>query len=157
MLYMKIEGIDGNVTTEGHEKWLELGSLQWGVGRAVSMSTGAGHERETSAPSISEISVTKTMDKASPKLFQEACSGKAKKVQIHLVRTANDKLQTYMEYELENCLISGYSVSSGGDLPSESLSLAFTKITMKFTHWDKGNKPGTPIAASYDLETAKKG
>ncbi len=157
MIYMKIEGIDGNVTSSGHEKWIELGSLQWGISRMTNMSAGAGHERETSAPQMTEFSVTKQMDEASPKIFQEACSGQAKKVQIHLVRTANDKLQTYMEYELDNCLVSAYSVSSGGDAPTEALAFAYTKVTMKFTHWDKSNKPGTPIAASYDLETAKKG
>ncbi|MGA7802255.1 MAG: type VI secretion system tube protein Hcp [Gammaproteobacteria bacterium] len=156
MIYMQIEGIKGNVTEAEHKGWLEISSLQFGVGRAVQMSTGSGHERETSAPSISEVSVSKAMDKASPKLFEEACSGKAKKVTIHLVRTSGNSVKTYMEYELEECLVSGYSVSSGGDLPNESLSFAFTKITMKFTHYKKDNTADSPIAVSYDLEAAKK-
>lgn len=157
MIYLQIEGIKGNVTAEGYKDWIQLDSLQYGVDRAVGMSTGAGRERETGAPSLSEISVTKQMDESSGHLFQEACSGTAKKVAINVVRTSSDKVQEYLKLELENCLVSRYNVSSGGELPSESLSLAFTKITMSFTHWDKSNKPGNPIVVSYDLETAKKG
>ena len=34
-IYMKWDGIDGAVTTQGFEKWIELSSFQWGVGRAI--------------------------------------------------------------------------------------------------------------------------
>ena len=33
-IYMKFGSIDGAVTTKGFEKWIELNSFQWGVGRA---------------------------------------------------------------------------------------------------------------------------
>ena len=39
----------------------------------------------------------------------------------------------YLSIELENAMISNYSVSSGGDRPTESLALNFTKITYNNT------------------------
>ena len=61
-----------------------------------------------------------------------------------------------MEYTLANALISGYSVSSGGDRPSESLSFNFTKIEMKFIPYDNEHNAGNPIPAGYDISAAKK-
>lgn len=156
MIYMKIEGINGPVQTEGFKDCIEVTSVQYGVGRAVGMTTGAGRQRETSAPSMSEISITKMMDEASPHLFEEACSGETKEVTLTFVRTSGSDVQTYLEIQLTNCLVSGYSVSSGGDLPAESLSLAYTKIELSYTPYDSANKPGGAVRATYDLETAKK-
>ena len=34
-IYMKYGDIDGAVTTTGFEKWIELSSFQWGVGRGI--------------------------------------------------------------------------------------------------------------------------
>lgn len=155
-IYMKIDGIDGGVTAKGHEKWIELDSAQWGVGRGIAMGVGASGKREASNPTVSEVSVTKMMDKTSSLLFQEACIGKGKKVTLHLVKTGADELQTYMEYILEECMISGYSVSTGGDRPSESISLSFDKMTMSYTPYDNSGKAQTPVKAGYDLSTATK-
>jgi len=155
-IYMEIDGIKGGVTAEGHPDWIEIDSLQWGVGRGIGMGVGASGKREASNPTVSEVSVTKRMDKTSSLLFQEACIGKGKKVTLHLVKTGADKLQTYMEYILEDCMISGYSVSSGGDRPSESISLSFDKMTMSYTPYDNTGTAQTPVKAGYDLAKATK-
>jgi type VI secretion system secreted protein Hcp len=155
-IYLKIEGIKGKVTAKGHEDWIDVSSVQWGVGRAISSAVGTSADREASKPSISEVSVTKLMDESSPHIFTEACVGKGKKVTIDLCTVGTDKINTYMTYELEDCMISGYSVSSGGDRPSESISLSFTKMTMKFTPYDNTGKPESPIPAGYDMTTGTK-
>ena len=155
-IYMKFEGIEGDVTAEGHKKWIDLNSMQWGVGRGISSPTGQAAEREASAPSISEVTITKMMDKTTPLLFTQSLIGDGKKVEIHLVKTSKDKLETYMEYVLTDTMISGYSVSSGGDAPSESLSLNFTKVEMKYHPHDSKGVAGSPIPAGYDVGAGKK-
>ncbi len=149
-IYMKIEGIDGEATAQGHEKWIELNSFQFGVGRSVSDSGGGGG-RSTSPPSFSEVVVTKDADSTSPKIFTETVVGAAKKIEIHFVQTSAGEQQTYMKYTLSNTLFSGYSVSSGGDRPSESLSLNFAKFEMEFIPFDEAGRAGTPVKAGYDL------
>ena len=69
-IYMKFGDVNGDVTTEGYKNWIELNSFQFGVSRAVSSGAG-GATRESSAPSISEIVVTKLFDSSSAKLYQE--------------------------------------------------------------------------------------
>lgn len=156
-VYLKIEGIDGNVTAKGHEKWIDIDTIQWGVGRAISSAIGTSADREASKPSISEVTLSSQMSAASPAIFTEACVGKSKKATIHLCTTGTDSIDTYMEYELEDCMVSGYSVSGSGDTrPSESYSLSFTKMMMKFIPYDKAGKPMSPIPAGYDMVTGTK-
>ncbi|MEW9617650.1 type VI secretion system tube protein Hcp [Shinella sp. S4-D37] len=155
-VYLKYEGIDGEATHEKHTKWIEVHSLQFGVGRGISTPTGATTNRESSQPSVSEVVITKMLDSSSTALFAESVTGTAgKKVEIHLVNTG-DPGDTYVEYTLTDSLISGYSVSSGGDRPSESISINFTKIEFKFTSFDAKNKTASPTVVGYNMATGKK-
>lgn len=158
-IYMQFDGINGNVTATGHEKWIELGSVGFGVGRGiVGTSPGKQSNREASTPSFSELTLTKDVDETSPLLFSEACIGKAKKVTIHFCETGDTQIQTYLEYVLTEVLVSGYSVSGSGGMghPTESLSFNFTKIEIKYTPYKDDHTAGSPVPAGYDLTTGKK-
>ena len=153
-IYMKYDGIDGQVTSAGHEKWIELESCQLGVNRMITSPSGRGANREASAPSVSEIVVTKVLDESSTNLLRESLWGKGKKVEIDFTRTGTDKTQTpYLKLTLENVLLSGLSMSSGGDRPTESLSLNFTKIEMVNLDSKATGEDDQPDRLSYDLST----
>jgi len=148
---MKFGSINGNVTTEGFKNWIELHSFQFGVGRGVSSGAG-GATRESSAPSISEIVVTKTFDSSSAKLYQDSVAGNFDtKVEIKMTTTTKNKVETFLTYELTDCGLSGYSLSSGGDNPTESLSLNFTKIMLTPTPLDISGQIKKGDVVSYDL------
>jgi len=154
--------IKGESEAEGHkgsDGWIEIGSVQWGCGRAISTPVGASAKREASAPSISEITITKLMDSTSPKLAKEALVGKAVTANIELVETGEDKLQTFLTLNLTNCMISGYSFSSGGGRPSESYTLNFTKIEYIYQGYDDQHKVDTAKKGTviYDLTAGKSG
>lgn len=155
-IYLKYGKIKGDATHDAHKEWIEVHSLQWGVGRGISTPVGAAANREASEPSVSEVTISKTADAASTSLFQAACTGaQGEELEIHLVTTGSPG-DTYMELKLANSLISGYSFSSGGDSPSESVSFNFTKISYKHTLYDDKHKVKTSITEGYDLATAKK-
>lgn len=154
-LYMKYDGIDGDATHKGHEKWIELSSFQVGIGRGITGgTTGGGANREASAPSISEITVTKTMDASSNALYQEALYGaKGKKVTFHFVTTDNPP-KVIKEVKLEEALISSFSTSSGGDRPTEALSLNFTKFEIVCTPTGVDATDKAPKRVFYDVAKA---
>lgn len=158
-IYMEFEGIKGSVSATGHEKWIELVSCQVGVARSITSPTGVGTNRESSTPMVSEIVVSKTQDAASTGLFKASLWGTGKLVKIDFVRTNKDKFDTYLQFVLQNALISSYSVSGmGGDnhtAPMESLSLNFTKIDYSTTLADDKNTGPKPERASWDLSTGK--
>jgi len=148
--------VKGNATSEGHEGWIVVNSFQWGVGRGISSPTGASADRESSAPSVSEIVVTKINDPATPKLLNEALQGEGVKVVIDFTKTdKGGPNEVFLTYTLEDCMISGYSCSSGGERPSESLSLNFTKIEIKNTPMTDVGETGSPETVGYDVALAK--
>ena len=150
-IYMKFGAVKGQVTTDGFKDWIELNSFQLGVGRGVTSGAG-GQQRESSNPSISEVSVTKVFDVASPGLYEDALAGAFDtKVEIKFTSTTKNKVDTFLSYELTNCGVSGYSLSSGGDNPSESLSLNFTKIMVTPSPLDDKGVPKKGAVVTYDL------
>lgn len=156
-IYVKIEGIDGNVTAKGHEKWIEVHNINFDNGRRIT-SAKPGHQsnREASTPSFSEVTLSKDMDETSPRIFTESCVGASKKIEIHLCRTG-ENIESFMEYILTDALISSYAVNASSlGHPSEQLSINFSKVEMKYTPYDDENKPGTPVPAGYDLVEASK-
>jgi type VI secretion system secreted protein Hcp len=156
---MKYDGIDGSVTAAGHEKWIELQSCQLGVNRHITSPTGRGENREAATPAVSEIVVTKDLDGASPNLFRASLWGEGKTVKIDFCTTDKDKFEPYLQLELENTLVSSYSVSGhGGDSnarPMESLSLNYTKITYNNIGMGAANETGQPDRAEWDLAQGK--
>lgn len=155
-IFMKYGDTKGEVTAEGYKDWIEVQSLQLGVGRGISAGVGGGSKREASAPSVSEVTVSKTMDAFSPLALKEAIGGKGVLVKIDVTRTdASGKHVAFQKYLLTNSMISGYSISSGGDRPSESLSLNFTKIDSEYLKVDDQFKAVTTGHVIYDLSTAK--
>ena len=156
-IYLQYDGIDGDVTSQGHEKWIELTSLQWGCGRAMTSPTGGSADRESSTPSVSEVVVAKVTDGASSNLFRTSLGfgpgAEGKTVKIDFVKTDVSQPEAYLQLELTNTLISGFSMSSGGDRPTESITLNFTKITYNNIGMGAANETGNPDRAEYDLET----
>jgi type VI secretion system secreted protein Hcp len=150
-IYMKFGSIPGDVTTDGYKDWIELNSFQYGVGRSVSSGAG-GNTRESSAPNISEIVVTKHFDKASAKLYQDSVAGTFDtKVEIKMNTTTKNKTETFLAFELTDCGVSSYSLSSGGENPMESLSLNFLKVMVTPTPLDKSGQIKKGDVVSYDL------
>ena len=62
---------------------------------------------------------------------------------------------TYLKYELESTMISGYSITGGGDRPSESLSLNFVKVKCTPQKMDKDGKMASADIVTYDIGLAK--
>ncbi len=156
-IYLEYDGIKGNVTADGYADHIAVLSVQFGVGRGISMEAGNLSNRESTRPSLSEISLTKVADNSVTAIFKESVTGSAgKKVTIKFVRTGADKVQEYMSYTLEDCIVSAYSISAESEgEPMESISLSYSKIMINYSDFDKTNKSGNPQRVGYDLETAK--
>jgi type VI secretion system secreted protein Hcp len=160
-IYMKLtlgKEIKGDVTAEGFEDWIGIQSWQYGSGRAVSMHVGSTANREASMPSLSEMSMSKSMDSSSGMLAQKALAGlEVGTAEIALVRTGGKgEAERVATFKLEGVVISGYSVSAGeGGAPQENFSLSYTKLEGDFVGSDPSHKNGKEMKFSYDLSTGK--
>ena len=160
-IYMKYDAIKGDVSASGHEQWIELSSFKYDITRAISAQTGSKGDRETSAPTIGEVVITKRTDRATVGLLGEAYQGHGKKVQIDFCKTDKGQVNAYAKWGLENVLISGYSFSTaeatgpGAEHPRESISLNFTVVTFTEYGSDVTGKIGNPSTIAYDAAQAK--
>jgi type VI secretion system secreted protein Hcp len=150
-IYMQVDGITGSVTAQGYEGWIELSSFQWGVSRSIGTAARGAAGRESASPTISEIAVTKRGDASSVGLLRYALGGALDKTFIISFTTTTARPIEFLQYQLENVGLSSFSVRSDGDIPVESLSLNFTKITETLTPLEPGT--GSPQTVGYDLRT----
>lgn len=136
--FLKIEGIDGECTDEAHKKWIEILSYSHGLSQPVSAASSSGG-RTGGRVSMSDFAVMKVMDSSSPNLALACCDGRhLTKVTVELCEATGSK-HKYMEYIMENVIISSLqpSGSSGGDKPLESMTFNFGKIS--WTYYPAGN------------------
>ncbi len=149
--YIKIDGIDGEVTEKAHDKWIEVHSVNLGVTK--SGGGAAGSVRNQGSAIFHDVRVSKTFDKSSPKIMELTAKGVRKKVNIHLCTTTEKGQQTYLAYELENCVISSYDANGGSqDRPSETLTLNFTKISCTYNPVDVGGAKGSNVEFKWDVD-----
>lgn len=156
-VFVKYGSLKGEATAKGYENgWFECGTFQLGMGRGVSVSGAGASRREASAPSISEIVVTKEMDSVDPLLWKESLGGAASKVEIHLTQTDKDgKHIAFQKYELEDTLISGYSIAGAGGRPSISISLNFGVIWSEYIAIDSKFNATTTGKVFYNIVEAR--
>ena len=70
--------------------------------------------------------------------------------------SSKGKVETFVEYQLKEVGLSGYSAGAGADdAPQESLSLNFSAVTWKYIGRDS-KIAGTPEVVGWDLAQQKK-
>jgi type VI secretion system secreted protein Hcp len=119
----------------------------------ASSSGGATAERANFAP----LSVSKLVDKASPKLWEACYIGKhIKEVLIQVYRSDGDKKLKYLEIKMEQVLIANFDQGGGGVFPTENISFYPGKISMTYTRQahESGGASGN-VMAGWDLTTNK--
>ena len=127
-IYMKFDGIEGDVHEVDHENWHEAFSFSWGESLAIS-NTGAGGG-STGRVSMSDLNVMMSSGKGSPLFMFYCASGRLlPAVQMEVVRPTEGHGLVLQRWTLSNAMITSFQVSgSGGESPTEAMSLNFTKI-----------------------------
>ena len=157
-MFMKIEGIDGESTDDGHGKWIELESFSHGVSQAVSAASGTGG-RTGGRADFQDFTVVKTVDTSTPDLNIYCASGKhIPKIEVEIC-LASDKKHCFLKYTMEDVVVSsvrpGGSSAGAENKPLEELSLNYGKIKWAYTPIDHKGNPGSKVDRTWNLETNK--
>lgn len=141
--------------TSGLDKFtnqIELLSFSHGVAMQITGDV-SNTERTSGKPNHQDFTITKYMDKSSPKLNEACCKGDTLNSAVVTVGR-NDKgaVIPLIVYTLKNVVISSVSVGGGsGDKPVETVTLNYNHITWDFSAQDdSGGKAGT-VNAKWDL------
>jgi len=159
-IYLKIAGVDGDVTDSKFARHIEVQSLSTGMSNpsSVSVGTQAGSASGGGKVIMQDVHFTKHCDKSSPKLWLKCTKGEHfDEFEFKYVISRGESSDVFKTVKLTDVLVTGFqhSGSGGSDLPMESISLNFAKIEISYKPrkpeggWDDAMKAG------YDVKTAK--
>jgi type VI secretion system secreted protein Hcp len=158
-IYLKIESpeVKGESTDSKHAGQIEILSWSHGFSQPTSPVRSTAGSGTVERANHQDLSFSKYIDIASTDILKHCWAGQHfGKMTFTQYRSAgvNEEVE-FMTVELEDVVISSYSIGAGGgDLPVESISLAYGKVTYKYDPADEktgkkaGNKP-----VSHDLKT----
>ena len=154
-IFMKFGDKKGDVDTTQYKEWIMCHSFQFGSGRGIGSATASGGNRQGSHASVSEITISKNLDPASLHLWRDSLDGKLNtQVEFSFTRADQDNSE-YLHVTLWDTGVSGFSISSGGERPSESISLNFAKVEFKDIKQNEDGTSASNLAITYDLAKQK--
>ncbi len=143
--------VEGEATDSKHKGEIEVLSFSWGVSNASSLGAGSGGGAGKASPQ--GVTITKKLDKSSPKLYQMVSNGDHFKSAVLTIRKSGGKQEEYCVVTLETVYPGGYQISDsgGGDLPMESISLNYSKIVTEYKEQKADGTLGGSVKAGYDF------
>lgn len=159
-IYLKIAGIPGDCQKQGHVDEIELQSFSFGATQTGSFHKG-GMGGGAGKASISDITITKEVDKASPLLFQHCATGKhITDATIYSQKAGgNNAPVTYYEIKMTDLIVSSHQNSGAGGSDSifENVTMNFARLDFVYTGQGKDGGKGAAIKAFFDVREAKAG
>ena len=158
--FLKIETIPGESTDSKHKDWIEILSYSHGVSQTPSGSLSSGGGASSQRCDHAPMTITKALDKSSPKLAEACCKGDhISEVIVSLNRAGGDKEQ-YMQYKLMDVLITDVSPSGAAKgnetLPLETVSFVYGQIEWTYTQQKLADgTAGGKVASGWDLRENK--
>ncbi len=127
----------------------------WAFGASLASYTdGTNQKRTFGKPEVSSISITKAMDLSSTGIFQACIAGtNLTTVKLYILQEEGGKFDLFYSITLTNALIESYQVSTSGHVPSESLSITFTKIELAYKQQTGAVAQSGSKTASFDRTT----
>ena len=153
---MKIEGIEGESSDAKHKGEIQLESFSWGETNAGSHSHGSGGG--AGKVSMQDFHFVMTVNKASPKLMLACATGEHIKKAILTCRKAGKEQQEFLKVTMSELLVSSYQTGGSGHsdiVPTDQISLNFTKIEWEYKEQKADGNLGAPVKAGWDLKQNK--
>lgn len=149
-IYVKIPGLQGDVTTKGYEGYFTADSFSFGVEREMKESgeKGGTEDINIGVGELQECTITKSIDNVSAGLAQFAINGNSLgTAEIEFVEVGEDdgKATTYLKYKLDRAFVKSWSTSGeADDRPTEEVAFYYNDITIIREREDKEPSSGKP-------------
>lgn len=152
-IYMNLGYIEGEVTTEGYEGWIELDSFECGIDNTqkhTSGEKGGTEDLNIGIGELQECTISKSMDSASAKLAQSAINGNSVgTAEIDFVEIAGEagaategRPVCYLKYKLDRVFIKSWSISGDADdRPTEEVAFYYNKVGFAYVPQCETPKP----------------
>jgi type VI secretion system secreted protein Hcp len=151
--FLKIDGIEGESEDSKHKNEIQVESWSFGESQGGTMAFGGGGG--AGKVQMQDFHFVMKVNKASPKLFLHCANGKHIPKAVLTCRKAGEKQQEFLKWTFSDLLVSSYQTSGSGMsdvVPTDQISLNFSKVEVEYKAQDKAGTLGGPIKAGYDLK-----
>jgi type VI secretion system secreted protein Hcp len=150
-MFIKIGDIQGEAMDSKHKSEIDVLSWSWGMANSGSAHVGGG--AGAGKVNVQDLSFTKYVDSATPKLMLACCNGKHYPEALLTVRKAGEKPVEYIKIKLSDLLVTAISTggSGGEDRLTENVTLNFGKVHVDYTPQKPDGSPGTAIPMDWNI------
>jgi type VI secretion system secreted protein Hcp len=128
-------------------------SFSWGV---TSLSAPGAPGAGAGKPAFQDLSITHTIDKASPLLLKACATGLHLKEATITHRKAGKGQQEYLIIKMNDVIITGVQHGGGGGATSsETVNLTFAKVDLEYRPQKADGSLDAGLHFKYDLKTNK--
>lgn len=146
-----LDGIPGESADAQRPQSIEIQSFSFGASNSATVIGGAAGAGKVS---FSDISFTKSLDKASPLLYLQCAQGKhIPRAVLYVRKSGAEKPLEYYIITLTDVLISSVQTIGGGGLPTESFSLNFAKVEFSYSAQKADGSLDAPVKSGWDITT----
>lgn len=155
--FLKLDGIEGETHQKGHQNEIEVLSFSWGATQTGTFSGNSGGG--AGKVQMQDFHFVMSYNKASPKLMLACANGKHIPKGLLTCRKAGEGQQEFLKVHFNDLLVSSYQSggsSSGDTVPTDQISLNFSKIEIEYAEQGADGKLKAPVKAGYDLKLGEK-
>lgn len=158
-IFLQATDIEGESTDDQHAGQIEIESFHWGASMPVAPRSTAGSATQEKV-SVSDLTVVKKTDAATPAIFSSCCKGTHIGEVILSVNRADGsggKVE-YLKYTLTDVIISRFETSGAeaGGLPMETLCLSPASWKIEYIPTDPTSGEGKGAKTSgWDMSLNK--
>jgi len=152
--FLKIDGIQGDSRDNRHKAEIDIESFSWAETQSGTFAGGGGVG--AGKVSVQDFHFTMPVNKASPALFLACAQGDHIKNAILTCRKAGR--EEFMKITMNDVLVSSFQIGGvGGVVPTDQISLNFTKIEIEYEEQDATGKLVGSIKKWFDFKSMKGG
>lgn len=149
-IFLRIPEADGEVSDTRYVNWIDVDSYAWGLTTPAS-TVGA----PAGSPSFSPFTLTKPLDKSTPRLFAIAAQAKVQRSSVLVVLDGDLGIER-LRITLGNVQLTEFrSGGSRGSTGEDSITLVYQTIRVRYTPVDDNGLPLAFIEAGWNLRTRK--
>lgn len=150
-MFLKCTDLPGESVDKTYAGCIDV--LAWSWGMSQSGTTHAGPGAGAGKVNVQDLSLTKWVDKSSPKLQLFCCNGKHIPTALLVVRKAGGTPVEYIKITMSDIIITSVSTggSGGEDRLTENVSLNFATVKFEYTPQKADGSADTTIPYTWKI------
>jgi len=148
--YLKINGVDGESTSKGHEKWIDIDSWSWGLANTSSSSGGGG---SVGRAVFEDFSWMQGIDASVVPLFLGVATGKHyADATLDVVKTGGAASSSFFQMIFKDVTLSSLHTDGNAATLQAAGALRYESVELRYRPQDAKGGSGSWIEGEFSLK-----